>query len=359
MKNAGRRKAPTVLDVARVAGVARATAARVLGDYGSVRPELRARVLEAAADVGYQPNRLARSMVSGASRTLGAVVADIGNPFFATAVRAIADEARTAGFEVVLANSDEAVAEERAAVQVLVEKRVDGLIVAPAPDGSHDHLARLRDIGPPLVLLDRNVPQLATDAVIIDGGAAAAAAAQHLMSLGHERLAVVTDVATSHALSDLPAAAREVEGMGTAAMRLVGFLGAMAEAGLRPRAEMVVQAAPTLEGARETTLALLDAEVRPTALFTTDNVMTLGAFEALQERGVPIPEAISLFGFDDLEWTRIVRPPVSVVAQPVYELGVAAARRILARVGGDEGPVETLVLPTRLVMRESTAPPPR
>lgn len=359
MKSSGRRKAPTVLDVARVAGVARATAARVLGDYGSVRPELRARVLEAAASVGYQPNRLARSMASGASRSLGAVIADIGNPFFATAVRGISDEARSAGFEVVLANSDEAVAEERAAVQVLVEKRVDGLIVAPAPDGTHDHLARLRESGPPLVLLDRNLPALATDAVIIDGGAAAAAATRHLLSLGHEHLAIVTDVATSHALEDLPAATREVERLGTAAMRLVGFLAALTEAGFQPREDMVLQAPPTVDGARETTLALLDADARPTALFTTDNVMTLGAFEALQERGVTIPEEISLFGFDDLEWTRIVRPPVSVVAQPVYEMGVAAARRLLARVGGDESPVQTLVLPTRLMLRDSTAPPPR
>jgi LacI family transcriptional regulator len=351
-----RRKAPTLVDVARQAGVARATAARVLGDYGSVRPDLRARVLEAAAALRYRPNRLARSMASGASRTLGAVIA--GNPYFAIAVRGISDEARAAGFEVVLVNSDEDLAEERAAVQVLVEKQVDGLIVAPAPDGATEHLLRIRDTGTALVLLDRNLPQLGCDAVIIDGMRAGAAATASLIALGHERIAIVTDVPTARAVADPAVAALEVGQRGTAAMRLVGFLTALREAGLPLHPDLVRQAAPTVEGARETTLSLLDAAVRPTAIFTTDNVMTLGAFEAVQERGIAIPQEVSLLGFDDLEWTRIVRPPLTVVAQPVYEMGVTAARLLLARIAGDERPAQTVVLPTQLVQRESVAAPP-
>jgi LacI family transcriptional regulator len=337
--------------------VARATAARVLGNYGSVRPDLRARVLEAADAVGYRPNRLARSMVSGATRTIGAVIADVGNPFFAVAVRGISDVARESRLEVILVNSDEDIAEERAAVQVLVEKQVDGLIVAPAPDGDHDHLARISSSGAPMVLLDRNIPELATDAVIVDGLHAGADAASNLIGLGHSRIAIVTDVATEQALRDLDAALAGAMRRGTAAMRLVGYLTALRDAGLPVIPDLVQRAAPTVEGARRTTLALLDGKPRPTAIFTTDNVMTLGAFEALQERALRVPKDCSLFGFDDPEWARIVRPPLSVVAQPVYELGATAARLLLARINGDDRPPQTVILPAHLVIRGSTGPP--
>lgn len=337
--------------------MARATAARVLGDYGSVHPDLRARVLEAADAVGYRPNRLARSMVSGATRTIGAVIADVGNPFFAVAVRGISDVARASQLEVILLNSDEDVAEERAAVQVLLEKQVDGLIVAPAPDGGHDHLAWISSRVAPMVLLDRNIPELATDAVIVDGLRAGADATSNLVGLGHERIAIVTDVATELALRDLDAAIAGILRRGTAAMRLVGYITALRDAGLPVISSLVQRTAPTVEGARQTTLALLDGKPRPTAIFTTDNVMTLGAFEALQERGVRVPEDVSLFGFDDPDWARIVTPPISVVAQPVYELGATAARLLLARINGDDRPPQTVILPAQLVIRGSTGRP--
>ena len=291
-------------------------------------------------------------MVTGLSRTLGVVVANIEDQFFARIVRGIADEARAAHFEVVLANSDESIEEERSAVHVLVEKQVDGLIIAPADVRNYGHLAEVHDQGMPIVLLDRNIPELVTDAVVIDGLHAADAATTYLIGLGHRRIAIVTDVPEA---TDLPLDFAPPAHAATAGARLAGYLRACGRAGLPVIEGLVRRAEPTIEGARRETLALLDSGVAPTAIFATDNTMTIGALEALQERKVRIPRDVSLFGFDDLEWTRVASPSLSVVSQPVYDLGATAARTLLARIEGREERPETYVLPTSLVHRSSVA----
>jgi LacI family transcriptional regulator len=353
MASPPKRKAPTVADVARLAGVGFATAARTLGGYGSVSADVRARVVSAAASLGYRPNRLARSMATGTSRTFGVVVADIENQFFARIVRGISDGARAAGFEVILVNSEENIDEERAAVRVLVEKQVDGLIVAPAAVDDFAHLAELRDIGMPIVLLDRNIPELAVDAVVIDGIQAAQTATEYLIGLGHSRIAIVTDVPLD---SRLPSRFHPPEATATAGARLAGYLKAMRGARL-PRDDGLIRCAkPTVAGAYQETAALLDMTNRPSAIFTTDNVMTLGTFEALRDFSVPVPGRISLVGFDDLDWSRIVHPPLTVVSQPVYELGATAARTLLRRIEGHPVRDTPHVLPTTLIPRGSSGP---
>lgn len=340
------------MDVARAAGVARATAARVLGGYGFVSPAAREKVLAAAAALGYSPNRLARSMATGSTRTLGVVVANIEDEFFARIVRGISDEARAARFEVVLVNSDEDVEEERAAVRVLTEKQVDGLIIAPADLRDYRHLEDVRAYGMPIVLLDRNIPELQADAVVIDGLHAAMAATNHLIELGHRRIAIITDVPEG---TELPEDFAPPDHVATAGARLAGYIAALERAGLPVIEELVRRVAPTVQAAREETLALLDDPgARPSAIFTTDNTMTLGTLEGLQERGVMIPADIALLGFDDLEWTKVTSPPLSVVSQPVHDLGATAARTLLARIAGRDGPPRTHVLPTRLVYRASS-----
>src|SRR4051812_15382326 len=163
-----RRNGPTIPDVAREAGVSPATAARALGAYGSVRPETRARVSAAAERLGYRPNELARSMITGKTNTIGAVVADIENPFFARTTRGITDAARAAGFEVILVNTDEDVNSERSALKVLLDKQVDGVVVAPASSQETGHLREAQECGAEIVLIDRRVAGLQADAVLID-----------------------------------------------------------------------------------------------------------------------------------------------------------------------------------------------
>ena len=343
------------MDVAKLAGVAPATAARVLGDYGSVSPAVREKVLEAAATLRYRPNRVARSMVTGLTQTLGVVIANIQDEFFSRIVRGIADAAREIRFDVVLMNSDEDVDEEARAVRALIEKQVDGLIVAPAATGPADHLAEVRESGMPMVLLDRNVEGLDVDAVLIDGVKAAHAAVSYLLEMGHHRIAVVTDVPEGTEIPRTHDPTRDVVTMGA---RLGGYLNALDRAGVEVDDDLIAHAAPTVEGAREATHALLDRNT-PSAIFTTDDIMTLGVLEGLQERAVEVPERMSLFGFDDLEWTKVACPPLSVVSQPMYDLGLTAARSLLARIHGlDEAP-RTHVLPTHLVHRASVGPPAR
>ncbi len=354
MSSRPRRVGPTALDVAKLAGVAPATAARVLGDYGSTSPAVRERVLKAATALRYRPNRVARSMATGLTQTLGVVIANIEDEFFSRMVRGISDAARTDGFDVILMNSDEDVGEEGRAVRALMEKQVDGLIIAPASTAIPEHLLEVRDFGMPIVLLDRNLEGLGADAVVIDGLRAAAAATDYLIGLGHRQIAIVTDVPEG---TELPSTIEPQRAV-TTGVRLAGYVRACEQAEIDIDDTMIGRAIPTVEGAREETHSLLD-RCLPTAIFATDNSMTLGVLEGLQERKVEIPGEISLFGFDDLEWTKVACPPLSVVSQPIYELGATAARSLLARIGGSDDPARAHVLPTKLVHRASCARPRR
>lgn len=328
--------------MADLAGVSTAAAGRAIGGYGSVSPEVRERVAAAARQLGYRRNSLARSMITGVTHTLGLVVADIENPFFARAARGVADVAHEAGYEVLLANSDEDLATEQAAVRTLFEKRVDGLIVAPASLRSRAHLREILTRGTHVVLLDRTVGDLDADAVVADNESAASRAIGHLVDLGHRRIAALTSNGLIH----------------TNRSRLSGYVQAVDAAGIGQDERMVRLVEYSREAAMQEAMSVIDGPAGATAIFTTDNVMSLGAFEGIQRAGRSVPGDVSIVGFDDLEWTTIVRPPLTVVAQPVYELGATAATRLLARIGGDDAPPRTCVLDTAFIVRGSTGPPP-
>ena len=333
---------PTIPDVAALAGVSVATAARVLGGYGSTSPAVREKVTAAAATLGYRRNSLARSMITGRTHTIGLVVADIENPFFARAARGVADVAHKAGYEVLLVNSDEDPATERAAVRTLSERQVDGLIIAPASSAEAGHLVELRARHTPVVLLDRTLPGLDVDAVIVDNERAARRAVEHLTGLGHRRIALLTSQGLIH----------------TNQARLSGYLQGLEAAGATPSDELIRMAQYTREAAVREAEIVLGLPDPATAIFTTDNLMSLGAYEGAQRARRAVPDEVSLIGFDDLEWTTIVRPPLTVVVQPVYELGAAAATRLFARLSGDDGPPETVTLATTFAIRSSTGPVP-
>jgi LacI family transcriptional regulator len=292
-------------------------------------------------------------MVTGLTHTIGVVIANIEDQFFARLVRGVADEARQSGFHLVLANSDEDVEEERSAVQLLTERQVDGLIIAPCAVDEYEHLAQLEMFGMPVVLLDRRIEGFQVDAVLIDGVRAAEEAVAFLIGLGHRRIAIVTDVAKEAALAD----AGPDGWPPSSGARLAGYSRALKQAGLPIDAPLIGRASSTVTGAREQTLSVLDSGFKPTAIFTTDNTMTLGALEALQARGILIPDEVSLLGFDDLEWTNATNPPLSVVSQPISALGTTAARALLDRIEGQPRPPRTYLLPTELVHRGSTGPP--
>jgi LacI family transcriptional regulator len=341
---------PTIPDVARRAGVSTATAARALGGYGAVSDGAREAVLAAAEELGYRRNDLAAAMITGRTQTIGLVIADIENPFFARAARGVSDAARAAGYDVVLTNTDEEADVERSSVKVLLSRRVDGIIVAPTSSDAA-HLEAARRAGCPVVLLDRRLEGFAADTVLVDNVAAARNVVERLHAFGHRRIAMVTGgtpsaEATGGKLS-----------VSTGHDRVDGFLTAMADAGIERPREYLRSGAHSPDLACELMAGLIALPEPPTAVFASNSRVGLGVLKAIRQAGLAVPDEISMVGFDDADWTSVVTPPVSVVAQPTYDLGRRAAELLIARLAGSETPPEVHMMPTTFLARDSVAPP--
>ncbi len=353
-QNPPRSTSVTVADVARRAGVSKATAARVLGGYGTVSDRVREAVTAAARALDYRPNELARSMTTGRSGTIGVVVGDIENPFFSLAVRGITDVARQAGFTVILINSGEDVTAEKAAIRTLLAKRVDGLIVSPAKESELDHLQEAARSGRPLALLDRGSEALAVDTVIADDRNAAEGVTRRLLALGHRRIAYITACDTSDHLFRTPSDINT----GSVRRRVEGFLDTCREAGLAEMERWVHVGASSPEHTRRIVTGMLRASGRPTAIIASDSVIGLEVFKASRAIGLAIPSDLSLVSFHDADWTSVTSPPVTVVRQPVYRLGERAAQLLVERLNGEGMEARRVVLQTEIVERASVAEAP-
>jgi LacI family transcriptional regulator len=355
----GRPRRPTVADVARRAEVSVATAGRALGGYGYVSEDTRSRVEAAAQELGYSPNVVARSMRSGSTRSIGFVGSDIADPYFAEAMRGICDVAHREGYETILTNSDERLDLEQLAVRTLLDKQVEGLVVAPSSVTHFSHLEEARDQGVPVVLLDRDLPQLGFDSVVVDNEQAAYEAVLHLLSLGHRRIGLVASVSASERPEVRPA---DGDGSWTvvgadrpSVERIRGYLRALASHGAPVTAEAITLFPSERASHADTTARrLLQSGWQPTAVFATDNEATRRMFLAAKAEGVKIPDQVSLLGFDDADWTAMVDPPLTVVAQSPMQMGSVAGERLFARIKGDSEAKRRIVQPTRLIIRGST-----
>jgi LacI family transcriptional regulator len=355
----GRR--PTIRDVAAAAGVSVATASRALGNYGRVSDETRERVRSATQRIGYRPNSVARSMITRRTNTIGVICADISSPYFAGVVRGITDAATQAGFSVLLINTDEDVHKEREAVELLLDKRVDGLVVSAADVCDVAHLAEAQQRGTPVVLFDRISSQLAVDTVTVDDVSATQDAVAHLLGLGHTRIGVLAELRLEREADwvsllgeDLD---RERGELNASAARLLGYLRAHREAGVTVDPELVTRTGGyDIDGAVAAATRLLTRGDRPTALVTIDNLMTVGGFRAVRELGLELPRDLSFVGFDNLDWTTLVQPALTLVEQPVLEIGRLAAQRLVERLNGADDEPSLVTLPTAFLVRDSTAP---
>lgn len=355
----GGRRRPTVTDVARAAGVSVATAGRVLGDYGNVSAEMQAQVRAAAERLGYAPNVLARGMRSGSTGSIGFLGSDIANPFFATAMRGVCDVARVEGSEPILVNSDEGIEVERRAVNVLLARQIDGIIVSPASVTDVEHLKQARDHGVPVVLLDRHSPVLDADSVVIDNEAAAYRAVQHLLELGHRDIGLLARTDPDEAPQfDRHSKTKRIHVHGAARPsndRIRGYVAAMQDAGIVIGDELLGHSPWSVaDGMDQEADRLLARPNRPTAIFASDNRATQSAYTAARRHRLDIPRQLSLVGFDDLDWTTLVDPPVTVVAQSPMDMGRVAAELLFARIKGSDEPPQRRVLPTELLIRGST-----
>jgi LacI family transcriptional regulator len=350
--NGSRRRDVTVADVAKAAQVSKAQAARALGNYGAVSEDVRERVLAAAEELGYRPNELARSMNTGKSHTIGVVVGDIENPHFGLATRGITDTAKKSGFNVILINTDEELAAEVEAVQVLLDKRVDGLIVAPASSVETGHLQSVYDSGRPLVLLDRRAEGLAVETIAADMAGIAYDSTLYLLENGHRRIAFISTLKT-----DAPYIEGAELDSSQIADRLDGMRRAFRESGLDFPEDLVRLNAGDGESIRRITREVLLMPDPATAVVASDGLIALGVLEAIQELGLSIPADVSFLMYDDFAWTRLTTPPLTVIAQPVYDMGVAAATALIRQIEGRKQQAAAPSLTARLVRRGSVGTP--
>jgi LacI family transcriptional regulator len=354
MEHSGTHKrAVTVQDVAQRAGVSKATAARVLGGYGAASVAVKAKVLAASKELGYQPNELARSISTGRSGTIGVIVGDIENPYFGLAVRGISDAASAAGFDVILANSGEEIEKERDAVRVLTGKRVDGLIVTPAKTSETHHLLSLQKTGRPVVLLDRAVSGLSVDTVVTDDHVAASAATRRLIEFGHRRIAYISAVNSGEVLFR----SRDQIDTSTVLDRIDGFLDVARQADIEVPERYIRLGAADPSMTRTIVTDLLALPDRPSAILASDNVIALEVFKTVRALGLQIPRDVSLIAFHDADWTSVTTPAVTVVAQPIYDLGRESARMLIERVHGAVYAPRRFVLESTLIDRESVGAP--
>ncbi len=327
----------TIKDVARGAGVAPNTASRVINDSGYVSEATRARVEAAIEELGYVPNRIARSLRSKQTHTLALVLTDITNPFWTTIARGVEDAASAEGFSVILCNTDESEAKEFSYVGVLLQKQVDGFLLVPAHSEGRS-VALIRRQGVPLVVLDRTVPA-PVDMVRSDSVGGSRALTEHLLSQGHRRIAILSGP----------------QQVSTASDRVQGFREAMDAAGVVPDERMVIFGEFTRAGGQAMAEEVLGLTPRPTALVAANNFIAVGAFRALQGMGLRVPEDVALVAFDDLPPSFRMEPFLTVVAQRVYEVGQTATQLLLRRLRAElpDAPQE-IVLPVELVVRGSS-----
>lgn len=349
--NGNGRREVTVNDVAHAAGVSKATAARALGGYGAVSESVRDRVLLAADDLGYHPNALAKSMNTGRSNTVGMVVGDIENPFFAQATRGAADVAAAAGLDLILSNSDEDPEIESKALDVQLAKRVDGLLVAPASSLDAGNLRPVIAADRPLVLFDRVIDGLEVDTVIAANRTGARTLTQLLLDAGHRRIAFVS---TLHHRGPY----REGDRLSASSVadRVSGFTDALRNAGVSDPAQFV-QLNARRDGVEQVTRRILSGESGVTAIVSSDSLIALRVFRTARSLGLRVPDDLSLVAFDDADWTGVSTPGVTVMSQPIREIGAEAARLLIRRIRGDRGPAVTRVLAQTLIERQSVAPP--
>ncbi len=332
---------PRIKDVARRAGVSSATVSRVLSNHPHVSPETREKVLRAIEELGYRPSRVARSLRAQRSRIIGLIISDIQNPFFTALVRAVEDVAYEHDYAIFLGNSDEDIEKEGLYVEVMRAEHVAGVVISPTQE-DYSPAQHLVALGIPVVTIDRAVRGLAVDSVLVDNVGAAYTLVDHIIKDGHTRVAAVVGI---------PEAT-------TGRERFEGYRRALEDNGLPLDERLVRRGLPKEHVGYEMTRELLHLPQPPTALFTGNNLLTLGALRAIREAGLHIPDDIALVAFDELDWMPLFEPALTVAAQPTYELGRQATELLLKRIGGwDEAPRKVVLTPT-IHIRRSCAPHP-
>ena len=314
----------TVADVAKRAGVSVSTAARVISGHGYAAEKTRRHVLEAAKDLGYVPNQIARSLRTRRTQMIGLLIGDLENLFYSSIARNVESVTKDAGYHLVLCNSDDDPEIEREYLTLLEGIHVDALIVTPTSKNRRN-LAQLLDKEMVIVQMDRRVDDLAADAILVDNEAGAASAVSHLIEAGHSRIGIVTGELA----------------VPTAQLRLAGYERALREHGIPLRKELVKTGSFHRDHAIEEAADLIRARPAPTAVFAANNILAEASLIALEQEGLSVPRDVSLVAFDDMPWMSMVVPAITTVRQPIADMARGAAELALRRLrDGREGSPE-------------------
>jgi LacI family transcriptional regulator len=328
----------TMKDVARLSGVSSMTVSRVINGGDRVSPQTRQRVEQAIAELGYVPSRVARGLIRQKTHTLALIVPDVANPFFTLIVRGAEDVARRADYRIILCDTRADLTIEREVIEEMIAHRVEGIAIAPVSDRSRGHLRRLAKYGVPFVLIDRTVPGIDCDVVVGDSAGGARQLVEHLVELGHRRIGFIVE-------SDEVSTARD---------RREGYEQALRVAGLPVDPSLIVRSTVDPGGGFDGMRRLLELEQPPTAVFTVNNLVALGAIEAVRAHGLEVPDDIALVCFDDIEYASRLYPFLTVMAQPAETLGALGTQLLLDRVEGRAREhSRVVVLPAQFIVRKS------
>ncbi|WP_169738913.1 LacI family DNA-binding transcriptional regulator [Jiangella gansuensis] len=332
-----RRRHASIIDVAALAGVSVTTVSHTLSQRRPVSAATRERVLDAIAELGYQPNDLARSMRSQRTNTIALVIPDITNPFYTSVARGLQDAIQADTYFGIVCNTDANPDLERKTVEQLVKRRVDGIVFS----GYYQHQEDIRpavSVGIPVVLLGSHRPKEGYDVVNGADHESGAEATRYLIGRGHRRIGFITAPA----------------GSGAPAVRVDGYRAALHEAGIPAEPDLLLRAPVSGDGGAQGMNALLDLPEPPDAVIATNDVVAIGAIGAAHARGLRIPDDIAVMGFDDIEAARLITPKLTTMANQSHQIGHAAGRLVLQRIAG-EGPPDPqeVVFSAQLRRRES------
>jgi len=322
-------------DVARLAGVSNATVSRVLNNQQYVRQPTRERVRAAIQQLDYRPSRVARSLRVNRSRIIGLLISDIQNPFFTALARAVDDVAFRHQYTIFLCNSDENTDKEALYLDLMVAENVAGIIITPSRE-THSPCQKLIEFGLPMVAVDRRLLDVDIDTVVIDNIGGAYQLVTNMIADGHRDIAAIVGSQT----------------ITTGRERYEGYLKALANHGLAPRPELVFTVAPTESSGYQSALRLLQRSDRPTAIFTGNNLLTVGTLRALYELNLRVGEDIALGTFDEMSLMTLLLPDLNVVAQPTYEIGSVATEMLLKRIANPGSPTQQVVLKPTLLSKD-------
>lgn len=326
-------------DVARLAGVSTATVSRILRGHNIGSETTRLRVLDAVRKLNYEPNLLARNLRKNQTSFIIAVLPDINNPFFARIVRGMEDVAHASGYNVLLANTDNDPVRELTYIKMLQRRGADGIIFLTARVDS-THIVQL-SATTPVVLACEYLDGVPTPSVSIDNLSAAVTATQHLIGLGHRRIAMINGPPDIILSRD----------------RFRGYQLALQQAGIGVDPELARDGTFYHDSGVHAMNSLLDLAQPPTAVFCANDEMAIGAINAVRSRGLRVPEDLAVVGFDDIAFASMYHPSLTTVAQPTYEIGETAMRLMLGVIRREQLPARNVVLPHRLVVRETSGGP--